>query len=58
MEKSTQKKGADKKGQCNDRKTKISHDQFKFFTGNHSHSESFENDYNASLFFTEKIFMF
>ena len=47
MEDSSLNKGAYQKGQCNDQ-TKVSHDQFKYFTGNHSHSESFKSDFTLS----------
>ena len=42
-------KGARKKGQCNNW-TKMSHDQFKPFTCNHSDSESFGKDFVVSQF--------
>ena len=49
MEDRAWNKDADQKGQLNDRK-KTSHNQFKFFTSNHSHSESFECQNLHSLF--------
>ena len=36
--------------------TKTSLDQFQFFTGNHSHSESFAKNYNISLFFIKNVY--
>lgn len=50
MKDSAQSKGgADQRNQFNEW-TKTSHDQFKIFTGDLSHSKSFDKTYNVSLF--------
>ena len=43
MKDSARIKDAGQNGQCNDQ-NKTSHGQFKFFTGNYSHSKSLDKD--------------
>ena len=50
MEYSAQNKATGQKNQGNNWMRTL-HNQFNFFTGNYSRSESFDKGYNVSLFF-------